>query len=283
VLRMARRARRSWVAGILAFVLAAECSAQSPEPPAPPVPADEAKDPPTTPRPRYDDKRRTLRSYGSNLLYNIAGGVTTGNHMPLLVTASLTAPAFAWDDGVVDYFRRHPHEQFGDIGAFMGGVVAFGGLSMGFFVAGRLVPRDRLRASSYDVSQAILVAQLYTQTLKVVVHRERPDESDDLSFPSGHASNAFAAASVIAHHYGIRAAVPAYALATYIAVSRLAANRHHFSDIVAGAGLGWGLGRAVYRRNGRPPDPPRGGPQVTFLPDHDLQGAGIGLKVVVSF
>ena len=34
----------------------------------------------------------------------------------------------------------------------------------------------------------------------------------------------------------------------------MAANKHWLSDIVAGSGLGWGIGRVVVRRNGRPPD-----------------------------
>src|SRR6185503_8960210 len=146
------------------------------------------------------------------------------------------------------------------------------------------VPFDRFRASSYDISQAILITQVYTQAIKLTVRRQRPEGTSRVSFPSGHASNAFAAASVIAHHYpDLR--FPAYAVASYIAVSRLAANKHHLSDVVAGSGLGWGIGRAVYRRNGRPPDAPGhpDPPKVTFLPDHDLEGTGIGLRLVVHF
>ena len=58
---------------------------------------------------------------------------------------------------------------------------------------------------------------------------------------------------MIARHYR-KLAIPAYGFGAYVAVSRMAADKHHFSDIVAGSGLGWGIGRAVVRRNGRPPD-----------------------------
>lgn len=229
-----------------------------------------------------DDKRRTLRSYGSNLAYNFLGGVTRGNHFPLLVTAAFTAPAFAWDDEVIAWFRRHPHENFGEIGAFMGGGIAVGGLTVGLFAAGRMVPHDRFRAATYDLSQAIIVTQVYTTAVKLAVGRERPDGSNRMSFPSGHTSNAFTAASVLAAHYGPRVGVPAYGLATFIAVSRLAASKHHFSDIVAGAGLGWGIGRAVVRRNGRPPTPAaREGPHVWVVPSRDP--GGVGVAMVVSF
>ena len=56
-----------------------------------------------------NDQRRTLRSYGTNLAYNFLGIVTPGNRIPLIVTAALTAPAFAWDDETIGYFGKHPH------------------------------------------------------------------------------------------------------------------------------------------------------------------------------
>jgi membrane-associated phospholipid phosphatase len=279
---------RTLAVGVLALCVAASGeAAQPPETPPPAAPTaatEEAKPAPKKRRRVYDDKRRTLKSYGANLKYNFAGAVTRGNHVPLLITAAFTAPAFAWDDEAISYFDRHPHQNFGDIGAALGGGLAVGGMTVGFFTAGRMVANDRFRATTYDLSQAMIVTQAYTQVLKVSVRRYRPDRSNRVSFPSGHASNAFTAASVIAHHYrNLR--LPAYAVASYIAVSRMAANKHHFSDIVAGAGLGWGIGRAVYRRNGRPPDAPGhpDPPRVSLLPDHDLEGNGVGLRVHISF
>jgi len=235
-------------------------------------------------RPRgWDDKRRTLRSYHSNLLYNFVGVVTSGNHAPLLVTAALTAPAFAWDDEGIAYFRRHPHKRFGDIGASLGGSLAVTGLTLGFFSIGRRVSGNRFRSTTYDLSQAIIVTQVYTQALKFTIRRDRPDRSNRHSFPSGHASNAFTAATVISRHYP-KLAVPGFGLATYIAVSRLASNKHHFSDIVAGAGFGFGVGRAVVRRNSRPPDTPgTKAVEVSLLPASGPSGDGAGLALHLVF
>jgi membrane-associated phospholipid phosphatase len=233
-----------------------------------------------------DDKRRTLKSYWNNLAYNFLGVATSGNHEPLLVTAALTATAFAWDDEGKKYFAQHPHPDFGKLGSKLGGSVAVAGLTVGAFSASRIRGGDRFRASTYDISQAIIVNQVWTQALKMTIRRQRPDESNRVSFPSGHASNAFCAATVIARHYP-RLAVPGYGVATYIAVSRMAANKHHFSDIVAGGGFGYGVGRLVTRRNSRDPDQPKGAPPtatgLSVLPDGGPSGDGAGVRVVFAF
>jgi membrane-associated phospholipid phosphatase len=269
----------------LAASLAVPLRAQTPAPPPAPEPA--ASPEPHKPRPSVrDDKRRTMKGYWNNLAYNFLGVATRGNHEPLLVTAALTGTAFMWDDEGKKYFAQHPHPDFGKLGSKLGGTIAVAGLTIGGFSAGRMSSFDRVRASTYDVSQAIIVNQVWTQALKLAIRRERPDGSNRVSFPSGHASNAFAAATTIVRHYP-RLAVPGFGVATYIAVSRMAANKHHFSDIVAGAGFGYGVGRLVTRRNSRAPDEP-GTPPPTpttlwIAPDSGPAGDGAGARLVVSF
>jgi len=262
----------------------------APAPQAAPSPA-----PPLIPGPpahvRPDDKRRTVRSYGHNLGYNFLAVLQHESHKSLLVTAGLTAPSFLLDHAAEQYFIDHPHEDYGKIGASLGGGVAVAAVTVGLFSAGRISRGDVFRSASYDLSQAIIVTAVYTEALKLAVRRERPDQSNNQSFPSGHASNAFAIASVISKHYRALA-IPSYGLATFIAVSRIAANKHHFSDIVAGGGLGWSIGRSVVRRNSRPPDPPKPpktekspGEKTTWqiTPWAGPSGDGQGLMLVVSF
>lgn len=85
--------------------------------------------------------------------------------------------------------------------------------------------------------RAIGFTSLTHITIAATVNRERPN-GKSLSFPSGHTSSSFASAASIAYSYGPWAGVPAYAVATYIGMSRVANNAHWLSDIVAGAGLG---------------------------------------------
>jgi membrane-associated phospholipid phosphatase len=77
-----------------------------------------------------------------------------------------------------------------------------------------------------------------TLGLKNSVLEWRPDHSDRLSFPSGHSSSTFAAAEFKRKRYGWEFGVPAYALATFTAFSRVEARKHFIHDVAAGAALG---------------------------------------------
>ena len=96
-----------------------------------------------------------------------------------------------------------------------------------------------------DIVRAQLLSQAMVQTLKHTVRRERPDGSNNAAFPSGHSASAFATATVLHRHYGWKVGGPAYALGGYIALARMAWNRHHATDVVMGAGFGIASARTV--------------------------------------
>ncbi len=89
--------------------------------------------------------------------------------------------------------------------------------------------------------------------LKEIVREERPDHSGMDSFPSDSTATAFAAASSIQVRYGWNYGLPAYAVAAFVGYSRVAADRHHWHDVAAGAVLGWGIGQLVTNRYQRLP------------------------------
>lgn len=70
---------------------------------------------------------------------------------------------------------------------------------------------------------------------------ERPDGSSNNSFPSGHTANAFMGAEFLYQEY--KDVSPWYGIAGYVVATgtglfRMYNNRHWFSDVVAGAGVG---------------------------------------------
>jgi membrane-associated phospholipid phosphatase len=80
-----------------------------------------------------------------------------------------------------------------------------------------------------------------TYGLKTLIDSDRPNGQGDDSFPSGHTSRSFSAAAYLDHRYGWRYGLPAYAIATFVAYSRVEADAHHVRDVAAGAVLAWGI------------------------------------------
>jgi len=89
----------------------------------------------------------------------------------------------------------------------------------------------------------------FTEPLKRTVRSTRPDGSDRRSFPSGHTAVAFTGAELLHQAYRHRSpwiSVAGYSLASATAVLRVANARHHWSDVVAGAGIGIASAKLSY-------------------------------------
>lgn len=96
------------------------------------------------------------------------------------------------------------------------------------------------------MAKATAYAGLVTTIVKHIVHEERPNKGDNLSFPSGHSTTAFAFASVVAAEHSLPWGVAAYTLASAVAFSRINDNMHYLHDIVAGATIGTSFGLGLY-------------------------------------
>jgi hypothetical protein len=110
---------------------------------------------------------------------------------------------------------------------------------------GRSLGKTKTAAVGRDIIRAQILSQALVQGLKVTIRRERPDASNNMSFPSGHAASAFATAGVLHKHHGWKVGVPAYAFGSYVALARMSWNRHHATDVVMGAGFGLASARTV--------------------------------------
>ncbi|HYX22797.1 MAG TPA: phosphatase PAP2 family protein [Thermoanaerobaculia bacterium] len=132
-----------------------------------------------------------------------------------------------------------------------------------FYLVGLVRDDARARSVGEDGAIASLIAGgIVTPVLKFAVGRVRPRDTDKTfdvkpfsgssSFPSGHATEAFAVASVIATRYdsGWIKGV-AYGSATLVGFARIHHQAHFLSDVTAGALIGTAVGRAVVHRNGQ--------------------------------
>ena len=148
-------------------------------------------------------------------------------------------------------------------------------LSAGTFVIGRVTQHNGLADAGLHSTQAIVFGGATTNALKFIIGRARPREviggeafvfrpgrgiSDYASFPSGHTTAAFAAASAVSaqlacstfatSHPRIGRVAPflLYSAAALVGVSRMYHDAHWASDVVAGAGIGTLSGQVTVRR-----------------------------------
>jgi len=107
-----------------------------------------------------------------------------------------------------------------------------------------------------------------TAGLKHVVREERPDGSDDKSFPSGHTSSSFAAAATLHKRHGWEIGLPAHAVAAFVGVARVKADKHFVNDVIAGAVIGEAAGWILTSRKND---------KVQWLPWGDAHGGGVSM------
>jgi membrane-associated phospholipid phosphatase len=120
--------------------------------------------------------------------------------------------------------------------------------------------------------ECLLTAQVVT-LLKNSVNRQRPDGSNKMSFPSGHAAAGFVGASYVQHRYGWVWGVPMYAIAAGVAIQRVNVKDHYWTDVFAGAAIGYAAGAlftAPY-------------PDVWVVPTFDSKNKAVGLHFSKDF
>ena len=118
------------------------------------------------------------------------------------------------------------------------------------YVIGRATDSPRARHLGMDELEGVILAGGLSSVMKIAVRRQRPVSTDGsvsrtFSFPSGHATLTFAAATILQQHLGYRAGIPTYLVASWVAMSRLHKNVHYASDVVFGAATGIVIGRTV--------------------------------------
>lgn len=144
--------------------------------------------------------------------------------------------------------------------SYAGSLYSTGGISALFYLTGRLGHDERAKETGLLAAEALINSTIVSQALKGISQRQRPQVDNSSgeffeggsAFPSGHAINSWALATVVASEYGPRhraVSYVSYGLATAISISRYTGRRHFLSDVLVGSALGYGIGRYVYHQH----------------------------------
>ena len=157
----------------------------------------------------------------------VSAGLRLAVHEPLdggvrSMVSALPLPRYVDVDSYVQYLPSAMHLGLGVVG-----------------VKSRNSFTDRLVESV--IAHALCFA--VSRSLKYICAAPRPD-GGSLSFPSGHACLAFTGAELMRYEYGTGWGAAAYVCSSYVGAARLWGDRHWFTDVLAGAGIGMLCARA---------------------------------------
>lgn len=138
-----------------------------------------------------------------------------------------------------------------------------------FGLYGLVFKNQKMKTTTALATQSYIVSGVVEALGKMITGRQRPSylapgatkpsptfhgpsfsfSHGSTSFPSGHTTAAFSAATVFAEEYRNLPWVPfvAYSAASLIGLSRITENKHWISDVFAGAALGYVTGLQVVR------------------------------------
>jgi membrane-associated phospholipid phosphatase len=169
---------------------------------------------------------------------------------------------YSVDQDIQQWVQDHRSSSSEDIFkaiTYLGDGVVLIGLMTALYVYGEVNDSNSLKKTALLSLESWLTTGLIVRGLKSVAGRARPwtgesshsfhpfsTRSRFASFPSGHASSAFAVAVVIADQ-SKKAYIDilAYSLATLVAMSRVHLDKHWASDILVGSAIGYFVAKKI--------------------------------------
>jgi len=179
----------------------------------------------------------------------------------LAPVGGLAAAFFATDATVSRHLSNAPSttSRYGTISnAGLGAIV---GGAAGMWLIGHIKHNPHWVETGFLAGEATVDSLVVAEALKYSLGRQRPYQDTGngaffhggASFPSEHATAAWAAAGVIAHEYpGPFTKLAAYGLAAFIDYSRIRTRQHFPSDVFVGSMIGDFVGQNVYERRHDP-------------------------------
>lgn len=129
----------------------------------------------------------------------------------------------------------------------------------GLFAATLLSKNTKLQDAAFTSLQSWLYSGILSYGLKYAFGRYRPEDgfgpdrfqpfSSNTSFPSGHTVAAFALITPWVLYYPHPVTYSLFGISTGTAIARMARNKHWPTDVIAGAAIGFFVGRHLVRRH----------------------------------
>jgi len=110
-----------------------------------------------------------------------------------------------------------------------------------------LKPGTRQKVRILRTLETIALSRLALVALKHTIPARRPDSLQQDSFPSSHTLHAMGVATV-ASAFARKQSPVWYGGVLVVGVSRLLLRRHRLRDVIAGAGIGYGIARLELRK-----------------------------------
>ncbi len=141
------------------------------------------------------------------------------------------------------------------------GIAGLLGAGAGMYLMSFPFHNEHWRETGFLAGEAALNSLIPIEVMKYSFRRERPYQGNGsgaffqggTSFPSEHATVAWAIAGVFAHEYpGTLPKLVAYGLASAVSFSRVRAGQHFPSDVFIGSVLGYLVAQSVYTRHHDP-------------------------------
>ena len=168
------------------------------------------------------------------------------NHKQLIIpTVFISYGLIGLENKNLRFFKNFKNDSFNEYGKdkidfddVMQFVPATTALSLDFI---GIKSKNSFKKRALVLATSTILIGITVKALKSYTNQLRPDASTNNSFPSGHTANSFLGAELLYQEYkdqSIWYGISGYAVATSVGVLRMYHNRHWFTDVVTGAGIG---------------------------------------------
>ena len=190
---------------------------------------------------------------------------------------AVAATAMGFEDEAIQRKALALYNKSNSVRTIGKNITNFGGLYEAYTLAafgayGILFKNEKVKTTTLLATQAVFTGFVTEAIVKTITGRARPNSYPPIieaepkflgpfgktgkdvtgarsnsSFPSGHTTAVFAAATVFAVEYRNKPAIPivAYTIASLVGLSRVSENKHWATDVFTGAALGYLTGRQV--------------------------------------